>query len=90
MVYQGSKAKLVNWFLPFMKPYLEKSSFYYEPFMGGANLLCRVPHNRRLGSDVNPYLVALLTKVRDDPSCLPETVSGEDYIKVRHNQGGFS
>jgi site-specific DNA-adenine methylase len=72
-----------------MRPYLDTASFYYEPFMGGCNLLCRVPHERRIGSDVNPYLVALLAKVRDDPSCLPETVSEEEYVKVLRNRSSY-
>jgi site-specific DNA-adenine methylase len=73
-----------------MKPYLEKASFYYEPFVGGANLLCRVPHERRIGSDINRYLVALLSKVRDDPSCLPEFISGEEYHGVLRNPASYS
>jgi site-specific DNA-adenine methylase len=72
-----------------MKPYLDSASFYYEPFMGGANLLCRVPHERRIGSDVNPYLVALLCKVRDDPSFLPDTISEEEYVRVSRDPGSY-
>jgi DNA adenine methylase len=89
MVFQGSKARLVGWLLPLLKPYLERASFYYEPFMGGANLLCKVPHKKRIGSDVNPYLVALLSKVRDDPSCLPYTVLEEEFSRVLKNPGDF-
>jgi site-specific DNA-adenine methylase len=72
-----------------MEPYLAKASFYYEPFMGGCNLLCHVPHECRIGSDVNPYLVALLSKVRDDPSCLPDSISEEEYVRVSRNRGSY-
>jgi site-specific DNA-adenine methylase len=57
--------------------------------MGGCNLLCRVPHGWRIGSDVNPYLVALLVKVRDDPSCLPEFISREEYYRVTRNRSSY-
>jgi site-specific DNA-adenine methylase len=72
-----------------MKPYLDRASFYYEPFMGGCNLLCRVQHKRRIGSDINRYLVALLSNVRDNPSCLPGFISGEEYFKVSENPTSY-
>jgi site-specific DNA-adenine methylase len=82
MVYQGSKASIAGWLVQEMTPYLKEASFYYEPFMGGANLLCRVPHSKRIGSDVNRFLVALLSRVRDDPSCLPGDISEGEYLRV--------
>jgi site-specific DNA-adenine methylase len=72
-----------------MRPYMERASFYYEPFMGGSNLLCRVRHRWRIGSDVNPYLVALLMKVRSDPGCLPDMISEEEYIAVSRNRKAY-
>ena len=83
MVYQGSKTKLIDFLLPLMKPYLEKAPVYYEAFTGGANLICRVPHPVRIGSDSNKYLIALLKKVQEDVTVLPATIDEETYIRVK-------
>jgi site-specific DNA-adenine methylase len=72
-----------------MKPFLDTASFYYEAFVGGANLICMVPHPVRLASDINPYLIALFQKVQEDPSCIPDTITEEEYKKVASNPGAY-
>ena len=89
MLYMGSKARLADWLIGLMKPYLEKAPVYCEPFVGGANLICRVPHPVRIGSDSNKYLIALLKKVQEDSTVLPATIDKETYENVRKNQGAF-
>ena len=89
MVYQGSKAKLVDWLLPLMKPYLDKAPVYYEPFVGGANMICKVPHAVRIGSDSNKYLIALLKKVQEDVTVLPAEIDEDTYTRVKASPGVF-
>jgi DNA adenine methylase len=89
MVYQGSKAKLVEWLLSILSSYIEKASFYYEPFCGGANFICEVSHGRRFASDVNPYLIALLKKVQEDPGAIPEFIDRETYYRVKRNKAAY-
>ena len=89
MLYLGSKVRLVPWLLPLMEPYLKKAPVYYEPFVGGANLICKVPHPIRIGSDSNKYLIALLKKVQQDATVLPSTIDKETYENVRKNQASF-
>ena len=89
MVYQGSKAKLVPWLLPLLEPFLAKAPVYYEPFVGGANLICEIPHAVRVGSDANKYLIALLKKVAEDPTVLPRTIDEETYTRVRDHKGEY-
>jgi site-specific DNA-adenine methylase len=80
---------MVDWLVPLMKPFLDKASFYYEPFMGGLNLLCQVDHPVRIGSDINPYLVALFQKVQEDASCIPDTITEDEYKRVAANPAAF-
>ena len=89
MVYMGSKARITPWLLSLMKPYLEKAPVYYEPFVGGANMICQVPHPVRVGSDANKYLIALLNKVKEDVTVLPATIDEETYNRVKRCPGAF-
>jgi DNA adenine methylase len=55
--------------------------FWAEPFIGGGNLIDKVPPSfKRLGSDLNPHVVAALTAIRDRLHELPSSVS-EDYYR---------
>ena len=83
MIYPGSSPDIIEWLLPLMKPYLDKASTYYEPFVGGGNTICKVPHPVRIGSDSNKYLIALLRQVQEDVTVIPATISEEMYQNVR-------
>jgi len=79
--YLGSKRKLVKHLLPIIKQYRLPQQLYIEPFVGGANMIEHVD-NPRVGYDNNPYLIALLNQIQDDPSKLPKDnteLTEEDY-----------
>lgn len=82
MKYMGSKRAIAKEICPIIQSYADKSSFYIEPFVGGANVLEHINHPSRIGIDKNMYLIELLkhvTKVDD----LPQDVTREHYNDVR-------
>lgn len=90
MVYMGSKARLVKYIAPIIQSYITKDTVgYLEPFVGGANMIQHIKHERRFGSDINKYLIALLKHVQDLDNQLPETISEEEYNKVKNNKDSY-
>lgn len=59
MVYQGSKNKLAKYLKPIIESYLKPDMSYVEPFVGGANLIDKIKWDKKVGYDINPYLIAL-------------------------------
>lgn len=89
MVYKGSKARLLPKILPVIQGMidLKRPSMYIEPFVGGANVITEVRHEKRHGSDINRNLIDFLMYAKVDPSLswCPDTVSAETYRKVRED-----
>lgn len=58
---------------------------YYEPFVGGANLIDKINCRKRIGNDIHETLIPLLSKIQDgwEP---PETITEEEYNEVRNNR----
>jgi DNA adenine methylase len=83
MQYQGSKRQIAKHILPIMLSERKSGQWWVEPFVGGANMIDKVP-GRRLGNDKHEYLIALLIAIRDgyDP---PSEVSKELYHAIKSN-----
>lgn len=64
---------------------------YCEPFCGGGNVICRVPHDQgpRIGADINKYMIALLDAVGNRGWLPPETMSKEEWLRIKHNQDQY-
>lgn len=66
MKYMGSKSRIAKYIVPIIQTYVDDySSMYVEPFVGGANVIDKVKAKNKHGFDLNPYLIALLQRVRD-------------------------
>lgn len=88
MQYIGSKRRISKHLLPHMlKDSRPSGQWWVEPFVGGANMIDKVG-GLRLGSDINPYLIAMLKAVSLgwDP---PTDVSREFYNQVRDNKDDY-
>lgn len=60
MKYLGSKNKLAKDIIPIVQSYITDGTKYYiEPFVGGANVIDKIEFDRKVGSDVQPYLKSL-------------------------------
>ena len=98
MVYQGSKSRIAKYIVPIIQRYIDFYNIrnYYEPFVGGANVIDKVACAGRTGFDCNEYLIKLLRYVQTDTliSIVPEECSFEHYAEVRksykNKDGEFS
>ena len=84
MKYMGSKSRIAKYIVPIIQQYIDKNhiSTYWEPFVGGANVIDKVKCPCRIGSDKNPYLIALLQRVQGGGELYPD-VSRELYNEAR-------
>lgn len=60
---------------------------WVEPFVGGANMIDKVD-GKRIGADINPYLIDALIAIRDCVGELPKNnqeFTEDDYKKLRKN-----
>ncbi len=85
--YLGSKAEHADEILKIMLAKRKPGMAWVEPFVGGGNVICRVPDTDgpRIGADINPYMIALHKALADgwDP---PENVDEKLYVKIKKNQ----
>lgn len=80
--YVGGKTKIVDELLPIVLAGNEGRP-YVEPFCGSAAFLLRVPASfKRHGNDKNPFLIAMLTAVRDG-WVPPSEVSEAEYQDIK-------
>ena len=83
MKYMGSKNRIAKHLIPIMVAEADKIGIttWVEPFVGGANLIDKVPNRfKRIGYDINEHVIMALIDIRDNVDSLPESVS-EDYYK---------
>lgn len=65
MKYLGSKTRIAYNLIQAMSPYLRNKTIYYEPFVGGSNLIDKVPFNGvKFGADNHAYLIAMFQKLQ--------------------------
>lgn len=88
----GSKNKYAKELLPIILKDHTKDMWYIEPFVGGANMIDKVPFDRRIGCDVNPYLIEALKLIRDDPESIPDIITEDMYnsMKEKKNLDGLT
>ena len=83
MKYMGSKNRIAKHLIPIMVAEADKRGIttWVEPFVGGANLIDKVPTRfKRIGYDINEHVIMALIDIRDNVDKLPTEVS-EDYYK---------
>lgn len=85
MVYMGSKNRIAKELLPIITKDLTEGIYYVEPFVGGCNMIDKINHNLKIGSDCNKYLVALLQYQGE----LPEYISKEEWEAVKKNPAAY-
>ena len=86
MRYMGSKAGISKEIAPLLMDGHGQDMLYIEPFVGGANMIDAIPASvRRIGYDVNPYLIALWRAVSNGWTP-PETVTEQEYNDAKNNQ----
>ena len=93
MKYMGSKSRIAKYIVPIIQKYIDENNIdtYYEPFVGGANIIDKIQCKNKIGNDKNKYLIALLKHVQDNKP-LYDSVTKELYDKARiaFNSGNTS
>lgn len=87
MKYMGSKNRISKYILPIMASEKKSDQWWVEPFVGGGNMIDKV-HGKRIGSDINHYLIDALISIRDCVLDLPQNNSQfteDDYKQLRKN-----
>lgn len=83
--YMGSKNRISKHILPIMLRERKPDQWWVEPFVGGGNMIDKVK-GKRLGSDINPYVIEALISIRDHVSDLPKNkkeFTENDYMKLK-------
>lgn len=91
MRYLGSKAKIAKDIVPIIQSYIDNNGIeqYWEPFVGGANIIDKINCKVRVGTDIHPQLIALLQQAQTDVSIFPDTISEEEYKEVKNNKDKY-
>lgn len=93
MVYVGSKSRLSKHIAPIIQSYIDdmgdKCNGYWEPFVGGANMIDKISFPHKYGSDKHKYLIALFKHVQQTTDDLPDTITRSEYYAVKGNQDKY-
>jgi len=87
MKYMGSKNRIAKYIIPIMLKYRKKDMTWVEPFVGGGNVIDKI-EGKRIGADINKYVIEALVDIRDNVYDLPKNnreFTEEDYNKLREN-----
>ncbi len=84
MKYMGSKSRIAKYIVPIIQGYIDKYGYrtYYEPFVGGANIIDKIKCDKKIGGDINRYLIALLIRSRNSLPLI-DKVSKDLYDQAR-------
>lgn len=89
MRYVGSKNKLSSDLCPIIQSYINDNiRGYFEPFVGGANIIDKINCKKKIGIDVHEELIELLKKAQTD-YIFPECILEDEYIKVKNNKNKY-
>ena len=78
----GSKNRVAKEIKPFFQNYLDNGFDFVEPFVGGANMIDKV-EGKRIGADLNEYLIEALILIRDNAKKIPDLITEDDYQKLK-------
>lgn len=82
MKYMGSKRRIAKHILPIMIAEADRLGItkWIEPFVGGANLIDKVPDRfERVGYDLNEHVIYALKDIRDNPNSLDIELNEDIY-----------
>ena len=87
MQYVGSKNRLSKELAPIIQSYItDETVAYIEPFVGGANMIDKIKHDNKIGSDLHKELIALHNYNKNNSNFLPKTISEDKYTHVKNNK----
>lgn len=90
MKYVGSKNKISKYIAPILQKCIDDNNVqvYYEPFVGGANMIDKIRCKNRIGNDAHKELISMWNALRGGYQP-PEHITENEYLKVRNNKTEF-
>lgn len=87
MRYMGSKNRLAKEIAPIIQSYIDDNNIdlYVEPFTGGGNMIDKIRCKRRIGYDIEKYVMSTLIALRDG-WIPPERVTEEEYKHIKEHK----
>ena len=82
--YFGGKAKIAKYIVPFLESQRKDNQSYLEPFVGGANIVCKMT-GERYAYDYNEYLIEMYKAVQQGYE-LPNELNEEQYKYIKNNK----
>jgi DNA adenine methylase len=79
MKYMGSKSRHAKEIIPILMSNHTEDMWYIEPFVGGANMIDKVPCRNKFGLDINVHLIDLYNHVKS--GWMPRDDYTEDEYK---------
>ena len=91
MKFMGSKARLSKDIAPIINNIIAKNNIdsYIEPFVGGANMIDKIECEKKSGSDVNEYLIAMWNALQNGWE-IPSSISRDEYNDIKDNMDKYS
>lgn len=90
MKYQGSKASYINDIVPILQfeKQLLGTEYYYEPFVGGANIIQNIDFKYKFGSDLRQDLIDFYNYIKEHGiDWIPNSCPDRDtYFDIIYNQ----
>lgn len=84
MHYFGGKSRIAKQIVSVLKDNLENTKYFFEPFVGGANIVILMG-GKRYASDKNEYIIETYKAIQDG-WIPPKNISKEEYDYVKNNK----
>lgn len=88
MHYMGSKKNHAHEILAITLANRKPGQWYVEPFVGGGNIINKVPHEQgpRRAGDMNQYMLSALDAVGNHGWVPPEHISEKQYLAIKNDR----
>lgn len=88
--YVGSKNRISKYIAPILQKCINENNIktYYEPFVGGANMIDKIKCKNRIGNDIHKELIAMWKELQNG-WIPPSHITYEEYSDVRDNRNKY-
>ena len=91
MKYVGSKNRIVKDIVPIIQRCIDENNIteYYEPFVGGANVIDKIKCQNRIGNDSNKYLIAFWQEMQNGLDLKSIQMDIDTYKEICANKDNY-
>jgi DNA adenine methylase len=91
MRYVGSKNRFKKEIAPILQNIIDNNNIksYYEPFVGGCNMIDVIQCEKRVGNDMHTYLIDMWKALQSGWKP-PIHITEDEYYKVKNNKNEYS